>query len=258
MKIEVLYPEIANLFRDLANIRYISGSITNCEIINTDLKSKPEFLNPSSAVDLVYMGTMTENSQVIAMDHLEPYTEEIRQAIESGTRFLFIGNALELFAKEIIDLDDAPYSREISRFDSASARTKCLGLFDITVTREIMHRLNSLYLGTYSGMDGEPVEIVGFKSVFSYAKANTEIPPLFDTVRGPGLDKSLSGEGIHYKNFMGTYLTGPLMQLNPLFMIKLLKEMGETDVNPPAMEAAMEAYEQRLTEFKNPNLNYIL
>ena len=166
MKIEILYPEIANLFGDLANIKYIKASIPDCKVIGTDLNTKPAFLRTGD-VDLVYMGTMTENNQLIAMDHLEPYKDEIKAAIEKGQRFLMTGNAFELFAKEITDLDDMPVNRFPGRVDPDTKVTKCLGIFDISVKRAVMHRLNSLYLGKYGDLD-----VVGFKSVFTWAEKN--------------------------------------------------------------------------------------
>ena len=78
MKIEILYPEIANLFGDLANIKYMMASIPSCKVVGTDLNSRPAFLD-SGDVDLVYMGTMTENNQIVAMEHLEPYNHLILQ-----------------------------------------------------------------------------------------------------------------------------------------------------------------------------------
>ena len=267
MKIEILYPEIANLFGDLANINYIAASIPNCEIIRTGLKDEPAFLSHDD-IDLVYMGTMTENSQLVALAHLEKYTDAIREKIEAGQHFFFTGNALELFCKEIVDLDDMPYDKastanssnggadcttDDGRFDWETKTTKCLGIFDVIIKRRIMHRTNTLYLGKYKDTD-----IVGFKSVFTYGEPQTEIAPLFDTVRGPGLDYKETGEGIHYKNFMATYLTGPLLILNPDFMVAFLAELGETEINPPYKEAAMEAFNQRLQEFQNEKLNYEL
>lgn len=252
MKIEILYPEIANLFGDLANVKYMMASIPDCKVIGTDLNTKPAFLT-SDDVDLVYMGTMTENNQIVAMEHLEPYREEIRKAIETGQRFLMTGNSFEIFCKDITDLDDMPLSRFPERVNAGTKTTECLGLFDINVKRAVMHRLNSLYLGKYKDLD-----IVGFKSTFSYAVPNAVIPPLFETVKGPGIDNSSMGEGIRYKNFMATYLTGPLMVLNPKFMIRFLLECGETRIDPPHMGAAMAAYEQRLGEFRNDKLNYVL
>ena len=208
MKIEILYPEIANLFGDMANIKYIMASLPDCKIIGTDLNTKPAFLE-SKDIDLVYMGTMTENSQLIAMDHLEPYKDEIKRAIETGQRFLMTGNAFEIFCKDITDLDDMPINRFPERVDAETKTTRCLGIFDINV-------------------------------------------------KGPGLDKTSMGEGIKYKNFMATYLTGPLLVLNPKLMIRLLLECGETRIDPPHFAAAMAAYEQRLEEFRRDKLNYTL
>ena len=251
MIIEILYPEIANLFGDLANIKYIKASVPNCDVIGTDLNTKPAFLGRDD-IDLVYMGTMTENNQIVAMEHLEPYKDEIRRSIEKGQRFLMTGNAFELFCKDITDLDDMPIDRFPERVNKETKTTCCLGIFDISVKRAVMHRLNSMYLGKYEDLD-----VVGFKSIFTYAEPNTEIPPLFETVKGPGLDKSAMGEGIRYKNFMATYLTGPLMVLNPKLMIRLLIECGQTNINPPHMAAAMGAYEQRVEEFRKTTHNYL-
>ena len=41
-------------------------------------------------------------------------------------------------------------------------------------------------------------------------------------------------------------------------MIRFLLECGETRIDPPHMGAAMAAYEQRLGEFRNDKLNYVL
>ena len=189
MKIEILYPEIANLFGDLANIKYIKSSIPDCKVIGTDLSTKPRFLTEKD-VDLVYMGTMTENSQIVAMEHLEPYKDEIKTAIETGQRFLMTGNAFEIFCKDITDLDDLPVDRFPERVDVENKVTRCLGIFDINVKRAVMHRLNSLYMGKFGDLD-----VVGFKSVFTYAEPRAIIPPMFETVKGPGLDKTSMGEG---------------------------------------------------------------
>ena len=51
MKIEVLYPEICNLYGDLGNIRYLQKSCPELEVVETDLKSRPAFLD--GGVDLV-------------------------------------------------------------------------------------------------------------------------------------------------------------------------------------------------------------
>ena len=53
MKIEVLYPEIANLYGDLENIDYLKKSYPEIEISKTHLNDEPLFV--SEKPDLVYM-----------------------------------------------------------------------------------------------------------------------------------------------------------------------------------------------------------
>ena len=58
MKVEILFPEVGNLCGDLMNIRYLRQCCPELEVVETDLKSRPAFLE--GGVDLVYMGSATE------------------------------------------------------------------------------------------------------------------------------------------------------------------------------------------------------
>ncbi len=55
MKIEVLFPEICNLYGDLQNIMYLKQCIENVEIINTSLNQEPYFVKED--VSLIYLGS---------------------------------------------------------------------------------------------------------------------------------------------------------------------------------------------------------
>ena len=81
MKIEVLFPEICNLYGDLANIRYLKECLPDAEVINTSLQTRPRFLE--EPVDLVYMGTTTENGQILALDQLRFYREQIMEQVKT-------------------------------------------------------------------------------------------------------------------------------------------------------------------------------
>ena len=59
-KIEILYPEICNLYGDLYNIEYLTRS-NLIEVIRTSLKERPAFVDQD--IDLVYMGTTTERAR---------------------------------------------------------------------------------------------------------------------------------------------------------------------------------------------------
>ena len=71
MKIEVLFPEICNLFGDLMNVEYLKRSCPEIEIVNTGLKDEPLFV--SEKPDMIYMGTMSESSQELVIKKLMPY-----------------------------------------------------------------------------------------------------------------------------------------------------------------------------------------
>ena len=56
MVIEYLYPEIANLFGDSANFKYLKQSLPEAEFVETALNDTPAFA--TRHVDLIYMGPM--------------------------------------------------------------------------------------------------------------------------------------------------------------------------------------------------------
>ena len=103
MKIEVLFPEICNLYGDLMNVNYLKRCCPEIEIVNTSLKDEPLFVTEKP--DLIYMGTMTEASQELVIKKLLPYKNRIMQLIAENAVFLITGNALEVFGKTIENED---------------------------------------------------------------------------------------------------------------------------------------------------------
>ena len=70
MKVEILFPEVCNLYGDLQNVYYLKRSCPELEIAETDLHSKPRFLDEDVA--LVYMGSTTEQGLALAAEALRP------------------------------------------------------------------------------------------------------------------------------------------------------------------------------------------
>lgn len=230
MIIEMLYPELSNLYGDAANIKYIKDSCTNVEIVETYLGDRPLFLDDGK-VDLVYRGTMTERGQQLFIENLSAYIDELKGAIERGQHFLVTGNAVEVFGKYIID--------------KTGEKIDCLEVFEYHTERDILaKRFNSLYIGSFN-----KIKIVGFKSQFGHSFYEGEITPLFETIRGSGFNKEEQMEGVHYNNFMGTYLLGPLLILNPDFAIEFMKQFGVDDFKPAHYETAKAAYKLRLKQY---------
>jgi len=233
VKIEVLYPELCNLFGDAMNAEYLRRALPEAELIKTPLKKRPSFAEED--IDLVYLGSMTETGQSLASDALCEYRERIFEMIDNEKLFLVTGNALEIFGTHIENED--------------GTNVKTLGLFDLYAVRQMMRRYSSIYLGTFGD-----IEIVGFKSQFAhnYDGGKGNVPALFETVRGAGRKPGQKEEGVRLKNFFATNILGPLLVLNPPFMHYLLGLLGAEKRELPYEKEAMTAYEARLREFKDP------
>ena len=229
MTIEVLYPEIANLYGELSNVDFLKQS--GATVINTKLRDKPAFTG--GGIDMVYMGAMTERSQELAIKALRPYTDDIRKAIENNIIFLVTGNALEIFGGTIENEDGTVID--------------CLGIYDTVAKRQMMKRYNSIFLGKFEDMD-----IVGYKSQFSHSYGGDELDGIFEAVRGDGLCPGKAYEGIRINNFFGTYLIGPLLIVNPPFAKYLMNLAGDRNVSLAFEEEAMAVYEKRVKEFSDP------
>ena len=229
MKIEILYPEFCNLNGDLANIKYLKKCIDDLEVIETSINDEPSFINDEIA--LVYMGTLSENSQEIVINRLKKYTDIIKDKIENNQLFLFTGNAIEVFGKYIENED--------------GTKIEALGIFDVYARRDMMHRHNSFFLGKY-----KELEILGFKSQFTMLYGDNSNEYFIEVEKGIGINKESKLEGISKNRFFATYLIGPFLILNPLFTLKLLEMMGVKESNLAYNNEIIEAYNVRLKKFK--------
>lgn len=229
MKIEILFPEFCNLFGDMSNMRYLAKCLPDGEFVETPFESEPLFLE--EAPSLIYLGPMTERTQEKVLKKFRPYRDRLCSLIEAGTCFLFTGNALEILGNSIENED--------------GSKIEGLGLLPLRAKRDMMHRHNSTFLGSFQGK-----EVMGFKSQFTMAWPEGELTGLFQTEKGVGLNKKCPFEGVQKNNFFGTYLLGPLLILNPEFTRYLLACMGVEAPQLAFEEEANSAYQARLKDFK--------
>ncbi len=232
LTIEMLFPEIANLHGDNANITYLSQCRPDARVVRTSLTDTPAFA--TEKVDLVYLGPLTEQGQLRAIDRLRPHRERIEALIEGGTTFLFTHNALEVLGTRIRN-DEMGY-------DEAG-----VGVFDIESTLRMFGRYNGKVTGIAAETD-QP--IVGYKSQFSMVTGGDDVPGFLIADRGIGRNTATAVEGVRSGNFLGTSLIGPLLVLNPHFTRGLLARL-DPDSEPVLAyeELAVAAYESRLADF---------
>ena len=234
MKVEILFPEVCNLYGDLQNVYYLKRCCPELELIETDLHSAPRFLTEDVA--LVYMGSTTEQGLRLAADALRPYAADIAAKADALQPILLTGNAPDVFAEAI---------------ESDSADTiEGLGILPGRVKYTMMKRHNSFFLGTF-----EDMEVVGFKSLFGFHYDAPEQGEWFTAVRGIGRTPETVREGFRRGGLMATALIGPLLVLNPPLCKWLLRLLGAPDTLA-FEEAAMAAYAKRAAEFKESGRNW--
>ncbi len=236
MIIEILYPEHANLFGDMSNMRYLQACLPDAEFIRTPMTDVPYFVNHK--VDLLYMGPMSERTQQRAILSLMPFADRLSEMIDNGTPMLFTGNAMEVLGHNI-------------QLESGNS-IHGLGILPLNAKQDMFHRYNGLVLGHFAPIQAD---IVGFKSQFTSATGDNAECAFVKVERGIGLNKQSKYEGFFKGNMIATYLIGPLLILNPALTRWLLDTMGATDAPLAFEEAVTDAYTRRLAEFCDPQVD---
>ena len=211
-------------------MKYLKKCLPEANFVETNFNEEPMFIK--NDVDMIYIGPMTENMQEKVIKKLMPYKERIEELIKKNVVFLVTGNALEIFGKYIENED--------------GIKIEALGIFNIYAKRNMMNRHNSIFVGKY-----ENIEIVGFKSQFTFCYGNNENMYFAEVEKGIGLNDKSKLEGIKKNNFIGTYVIGPILILNPEFTKSIIEKMGIESPNLFIEEDVKKAYEQRLKELKN-------
>lgn len=229
LKIEILFPEFCNLYGDISNMKYLKKCLPNANFIETAFDEEPTFIKEK--VNFIYLGPMTESMQEKVITKLRTYKERIKELIEENIIFLVTGNAIEIFG-EYIENEDG-------------SRIEALGIFNIYAKRDMLHRHNSTFIGKW-----EDIEIVGFKSQFTFGYGDNKENYFAEVEKGIGINKESNLEGIQKNNFIATYLIGPILILNPYFTKKLIQKIGIEEPKIAFEEDTINAYKQRLEEFK--------
>lgn len=224
-KVELLFPELCNIYGESYNVEYLRRCSDEIEVINTNHMDTPAFVNED--VDMIYLGCTTERKQAQIIGILSQYRDRIIELIDKGVIFLATGNAVEIFGNYIED---------------AGRKIDALGIFDFYSVRYMRRdRHNSQFIGTF-----DDITVLGHRSQFSFAYGDFD-DNFIDIQKGIGMNPDTKKEGVRRNNFYGTYSLGPFLILNPLFAKKLMRIMGIDDTLCFEKEI-VEAYEYRLTE----------
>lgn len=235
MIIEILFDEICNLYGDPQNVQYLNTTLKDAQFIHTSLDQKPYFAE--NTPDMIIIGSMSDSLQESVIAKLLNYKDRINDLIKNNVIFLATGNACELFCRSIENL-------------TLETKISGLDIFPYDVKINWFDRYNGKILGKC-----QDILITGFKSQFSMIHGDNSKEPFVYVERGIGINKESKLEGFRRNNFFGTHILGPILPLNPLFCEYLISLTGET-VTAAFKEEALDAYNQRIKEFTDPNIKF--
>jgi lipid II isoglutaminyl synthase (glutamine-hydrolysing) len=236
LTIEMLFPEIANLHGDNANIDYLAQCRPDARVVRTGLTDRPAFVD--GPVDLLYLGPLTERGQLLAIQHLRPHVDRLVELIDAGTPVLFTHNALEVLGTRI--------RNEEMGYDEAG-----LGVLELESTLSMLGRYSGKVMGVVPEAGSEH-PLVGYKSQFSMVTAADSLPGFLTAERGIGRNTHTAVEGVRRGGLLGTSLIGPVLVNNPHFTRALLAKLDPNSEPTLAHETlALAAYDQRLADFRD-------
>ena len=195
MRIIHLFADLCNLYGDYGNVCALKRSLENkWQNVEIEYQSIDDEIDVSGA-DFVFIGSATERNQKVALEYLQSYKDNIKTALDNGTVILATGNSFEIFGQSVTDCDGIKHEG-LSFFPYETVEGK-----ERIVT-------DSLCTTLLCGGD-----IIGFVNKASLTTGATS--PLFDVKQGSGNSKDDNKEGVHYGNFYGTHLIGPVLIRNP-------------------------------------------
>lgn len=196
-----LYYDILNLYGESGNIKILkyalekSGYKVIIKFVTVD--DILEF----DTYDLVYMGMGIPENFNIVIKHLKKYKKDIETYINNNKLFIATGNSYELFGKYM---------------DLSNIRINTLGIFNFTSKLQNERLVSEISAKSNLFQD----EIIGFLNTTTFNN-NRKHPFLTYKLN----DKEVR-EGILYKNFIGTYVVGPILARNPLLLEYVIRILG--------------------------------
>lgn len=229
MKILHLYHDIMNLYGEYANVaaleRLLEQNNMPCEVQQLSVGDDLHFMD----FDFIYVGSGTESNQKYILEHLRSYKEELKAYIEAGKFLLMTGNSFEVTGKVLKDAKGKLYEG--------------LDFFDFSVTQQerVRNTADAIFI-----MEGQEKPLVGFVNKCSTIQGIRN--PLFQVKMGLGNENKGVEEGIRYKNFYGTHLTGPMLIKNPYFLIAWAGALCQREMNGDALVYEKAGYEITIRE----------
>ncbi len=225
-----LYYDIMNLYGDYGNIailkKHLEDQGMKVEVDKRTINDEIDF----EKYDFIFIGSGTERSLDKVIEDVRDRREYLEKYINSGKVFLATGNSFEMFGDKI---DDNPG----------------LKIFDFEVKRD-KDRTTSDVIYESDYLDKR---LVGF--INKQTKIYHNMNPFFKVTFGVGENENNDYEGVKYKNFYGTHVSGPVLVRNPEFLNMIVTKICEVKndkfkLNKIEYKNEEEGYNITLTELE--------
>lgn len=195
-----MYPDLMNLYGDRGNLiclqKRIEWSGHQAEIKAVNLRDQLDF----AGIDMLFMGGGSDREQSLVYHDLLQKAGKLMQEIDNGLPVLCICGAYQLLGNYYKSFDG-------TMMDG-------LGFFDLHTEGKKDRLIGNILLE--SEMGGRKTTVVGFENHGGRTYLNDKkLQPFGKVIKGFGNNGEDGGEGLLYKNLIGTYLHGPLLPKNP-------------------------------------------
>ncbi len=194
-----LYYDLLNLYGEQGNILALREAFRRQNVgVEVDLLSVKDKID-FNRYDIVYIGCGCVDNLMVALEDINRFKKKLVKFIDDNNYVIATGNSYLLFGSKIDDKE-------------------ALGIFDYySVSKE---KDVSECLMEYDGRD-----VIGFQNRRYIVNNNSN--HLFKVKKGLADNYKSSYEGYREKNFIGTYMVGPLLIRNPWFMNLIVKDILE-------------------------------
>ena len=200
-----LYYDLMNLYGENGNILALEKAFNDqdlyTEVVNLTIGDKIDF----NKYDIYYIGSGSEANQLLVINDILKYKDDLLNAIENGKCFVFTGNSIELLGKYIEKTNEEKIDTlDIFDFYSKELDKRIVGeqVMEVPFIKE---------------------SIIGFQN--RQCVTNIKNNHLFEVIDGYADNNKSKYEGIHYKNLYATYTIGPLLIRNPYFKDYIIKSI---------------------------------
>lgn len=197
LKIAWLYYDLLELYGDRGNIKVLETLLVkngyDVEVDKITINSDMDISNH----DIIFLGGGTDSAQEMLYEDLIARKEQIQAAMKNNCFVLTICGGYQMFGKYYIDAHKNKLKGlEIFDFYTEGGTNRCIG--NVVCETQI---------------NNQSVSLVGFENHGGQTKNVKN--PFAKIIVGNGNEFSSTYEGYMEKNFIGTYLHGPLLPKNP-------------------------------------------